>query len=124
MKYKGQYRPSDLLDPETYEWYPFDQCSALLDKYRYVSFANPPTANSEEYDNDDDVNEPPPGMLDPEKVSDDDVKIVNVFYNGLYRHFDDIPDLKNNENIKYKLKKYYAAVGKELAEKMGYDCGL
>ncbi|RIA89300.1 arginine-tRNA-protein transferase [Glomus cerebriforme] len=122
MKYKGQYKPSDLLDPETYEWYPFDQCAALLDKHKYVSFANPPT-DSEESDSDSDYTyEPPPGMLDPEKITENDIKIVKVYYNGIIRHFYDIPFLKNNENIKNTLKEYFAAVGKELAERMVFNC--
>ncbi|GBB98030.1 hypothetical protein RclHR1_03120015 [Rhizophagus clarus] len=121
MKYKGQYKPSDLLDPETYEWYPFNKCSALLDKYRYVSFANPPTEDNKEYDSDTDyLSEPPPGMLDPEKVSDEDIKTINVYFNGSIRQFGGIPDLKDDDFIKYKLKEYYGAVGKELAGRMVY----
>ncbi|ORX52034.1 arginine-tRNA--protein transferase 1 [Hesseltinella vesiculosa] len=42
MQYKGKFHPSDLLDPETYAWYSLDAtCRPLLNKYRYVSFANP-----------------------------------------------------------------------------------
>ncbi|PKC00054.1 arginine-tRNA--protein transferase 1 [Rhizophagus irregularis] len=127
MKYKGQYKPSDLLDPETYEWYSFDKCSALLDKHNYVSFANPPnppnppTENNKEYDSDDDdyVDEPPPGMLDPEKVSDKDIETIKVNYKGIIKQFGDIPELKN-DGIKNRMKEYYAAVGKELAERMVY----
>lgn len=42
MSYKGEYNPSDLLDPETYEWNPLDQnLKKLLDESKYVS----PSAN-------------------------------------------------------------------------------
>lgn len=37
MLYKMQYGPSDLLDPETYEWNPLnDELKNLLNKNKYV----------------------------------------------------------------------------------------
>lgn len=37
MLYKGQYGPSDLLDPETYDWNPLDQdLKKLLSESKYV----------------------------------------------------------------------------------------
>ncbi|KAG7449238.1 uncharacterized protein BT62DRAFT_945332, partial [Guyanagaster necrorhizus] len=50
MRYKGQYSPSFLVDPETYEWYPLEQCTRLLDTNRYACFSYP----------DHSTNEPPP----------------------------------------------------------------
>lgn len=44
MRYKGDYAPSYLLDPEEYTWHPLEECRPLLDKYRYVSFAHPDQA--------------------------------------------------------------------------------
>ncbi|PCH41274.1 hypothetical protein WOLCODRAFT_100182 [Wolfiporia cocos MD-104 SS10] len=41
MRYKGQYAPSYLVDPEEYTWHPLEKCIPLLEKYRYVSFAHP-----------------------------------------------------------------------------------
>ncbi|XP_014800817.1 PREDICTED: arginyl-tRNA--protein transferase 1 isoform X2 [Calidris pugnax] len=35
MRYKGQYRPSDLLCPETYAWTPIEQCLPLLEHSKY-----------------------------------------------------------------------------------------
>ncbi|XP_063163344.1 arginyl-tRNA--protein transferase 1 isoform X1 [Candoia aspera] len=35
MQYKGQYRPSDLLCPETYTWIPLEQCLPSLDHSKY-----------------------------------------------------------------------------------------
>ncbi|KAJ3892897.1 arginine-tRNA-protein transferase [Lentinula edodes] len=37
----GEYQPSFLCDPETFEWYPFADCTALLAEYRYACFARP-----------------------------------------------------------------------------------
>jgi len=38
MRYKGEYSPSFLLDPETYSWHDFISCKTLLDQYPYTSF--------------------------------------------------------------------------------------
>ncbi|XP_056351480.1 arginyl-tRNA--protein transferase 1 isoform X2 [Oenanthe melanoleuca] len=35
MRYKGQYRPSDLLCPETFMWRPIEQCLPLLEHSKY-----------------------------------------------------------------------------------------
>ncbi|XP_047458373.1 arginyl-tRNA--protein transferase 1 isoform X2 [Mugil cephalus] len=42
MRYKGQYRPSDLLCPETYVWLPIERCIPLLEKSRYTRFNQDP----------------------------------------------------------------------------------
>lgn len=40
MRYKGDYKPQYVLDPETYEWNPLDgQVKDLLDKKSYVSLS-------------------------------------------------------------------------------------
>ncbi|KAI9574553.1 arginine-tRNA-protein transferase [Boletus coccyginus] len=41
MKYKGEYAPSFLADPEDFTWYPLKNCVELLDKYRYATFSQP-----------------------------------------------------------------------------------
>uniref|UniRef100_A0A673SU23 Arginyl-tRNA--protein transferase 1 n=1 Tax=Suricata suricatta TaxID=37032 RepID=A0A673SU23_SURSU len=47
MKYKGQYRPSDLLCPETYVWVPIEQCLPSLDNSKYCRFNPDPEAVDE-----------------------------------------------------------------------------
>ncbi|XP_041124343.1 arginyl-tRNA--protein transferase 1 isoform X3 [Polyodon spathula] len=44
MRYKGQYRPSDLLCPETYVWVPIERCLPKLDLTRYSRFNEAPEA--------------------------------------------------------------------------------
>lgn len=40
MRYKGDYKPQYVLDPETYEWNPLEgELRALLDKKAYVSLS-------------------------------------------------------------------------------------
>ncbi|KIY46622.1 hypothetical protein FISHEDRAFT_46915 [Fistulina hepatica ATCC 64428] len=41
MRYKGDYFPSYLADPETYEWVPLEKCVPMLDQHRYASFSHP-----------------------------------------------------------------------------------
>ena len=44
MRYKGEYSPSELLDPEAYSWHALDSvCVPLLGRpgARYVSFVYP-----------------------------------------------------------------------------------
>lgn len=41
MRYKGEYSPSYLLDPEEYTWHPLPECEKELDKTRYACFARP-----------------------------------------------------------------------------------
>ncbi|KAH7887853.1 arginine-tRNA-protein transferase [Phlebopus sp. FC_14] len=41
MRYKGEYCPSFLADPEEYTWHPLKTCIEILDKYRYATFAHP-----------------------------------------------------------------------------------
>ncbi|XP_041644796.1 arginyl-tRNA--protein transferase 1 isoform X3 [Cheilinus undulatus] len=44
MRYKGQYRPSDLLCPETYAWVPIERCLPHLENSRYARFNQDPEA--------------------------------------------------------------------------------
>ncbi|XP_036163588.1 arginyl-tRNA--protein transferase 1 isoform X13 [Myotis myotis] len=46
MRYKGHYRPSDLLCPETYVWVPIEQCLPSLENSKYCRFNQDPEAGS------------------------------------------------------------------------------
>jgi len=41
MKYKGEYSPSYLADPEDFSWHPLPACQKLLDRFRYACFTHP-----------------------------------------------------------------------------------
>ncbi|TBU33230.1 arginine-tRNA-protein transferase [Dichomitus squalens] len=41
MRYKGEYSPTYVLDPEDYTWFPLEQFRPLLDQYHYASCAHP-----------------------------------------------------------------------------------
>ncbi|KAI1894534.1 hypothetical protein AGOR_G00116780 [Albula goreensis] len=44
MRYKGQYRPSDLLCPETYAWVAIERCLPCLDSSAYSRLSQDPDA--------------------------------------------------------------------------------
>ncbi|XP_007478948.1 arginyl-tRNA--protein transferase 1 isoform X1 [Monodelphis domestica] len=48
MRYKGQYKPSDLLCPETYVWVPIEQCLPALENSKYCRFNQDTKAVDEE----------------------------------------------------------------------------
>jgi len=41
MKYKGEYSPSYLADPEDFSWHPLSVCRDALDRFRYACFTHP-----------------------------------------------------------------------------------
>ena len=41
MRYKGEYSPSYLADPEDYSWHHIEECIPLLEKNRYACFTHP-----------------------------------------------------------------------------------
>lgn len=40
MRYKGDYRPSEILCPETYKWVPLSKCVAALEKKKYMRISD------------------------------------------------------------------------------------
>ncbi|KAK4055081.1 Arginyl-tRNA--protein transferase 1 [Microbotryomycetes sp. JL201] len=46
MRYKGEYHPSSLLDPETNEYYPLQTCLAMLDTDDHAVFSRRSTARA------------------------------------------------------------------------------
>ncbi|BGP12345.1 hypothetical protein JCM10213_006524 [Rhodosporidiobolus nylandii] len=97
MRYKADYQPSFLLDPETNTYFPFSHCKPLLDASspRIASFSRPSTSSStltdptplssappdsedapdsdeDDYDSEDDFPSPPPlGCHDPNSLPKD-----------------------------------------------------
>jgi len=41
MKYKGEYSPSYLADPEDFSWHPLSVCKSALERFRYACFTHP-----------------------------------------------------------------------------------
>ncbi|KAJ3521251.1 hypothetical protein NM688_g9040 [Phlebia brevispora] len=68
MRYKGEYSPSFLADPEDYTWHPLEECKPLLEQYRYACFSHPEHSIEEDYIGED---------HNPQ-LSHNDLKDVNV----------------------------------------------
>ncbi|CAF1414654.1 unnamed protein product [Rotaria magnacalcarata] len=51
MRYKGQYKPSFLLCPETYTWHRIEKCVQLLNSHKYARFESDPTKVDEDEEN-------------------------------------------------------------------------
>lgn len=47
MRYKGDYSPSYLADPETFKWFPLESCISLLQEYNYACFSQPSHSSKE-----------------------------------------------------------------------------
>lgn len=118
MKYKANYQPSFLLDPvskflslnfqlnpfiifkESNEFYPYDHCNSLLDKFRWCSFSrscsikqplpNDENNSDEDYDDEDDQlipNPPPPGFLKDEDLSNSILNNLKILDNRSMKLF-------------------------------------
>ena len=59
MRYKGGYRPSDLLCPARQTWHALADCAPLLDANKYVEFSDtvPPVADDDACRASDDASE-------------------------------------------------------------------
>ncbi|RKP27864.1 arginine-tRNA-protein transferase, partial [Syncephalis pseudoplumigaleata] len=77
MRYKGQYRPSQLLDPDTNIWQPLANYLPHLDAHPYVTFAEDSTTPALERMADKD--RPAPGIDDWHALSEDVLEDVAVF---------------------------------------------
>jgi arginine-tRNA-protein transferase len=67
MNYKGQYAPSFLLDPVTYDWFRIEECRKELDKKPFVSFKTPDAMYTLKV---------PPGWLEPSQINDTDLESI------------------------------------------------
>ncbi|KLO19826.1 hypothetical protein SCHPADRAFT_898398 [Schizopora paradoxa] len=73
MRYKGDYSPSFLLDPEEYSWHALTPAIPMLDEHRYVSFAHP--------DHSLKGNEVPATSEEP-RISDEEASSIWTLHNG------------------------------------------
>ncbi|CEP12212.1 hypothetical protein [Parasitella parasitica] len=109
MNYKGQYQPSDLLDPMDYTWYPIQNFKTEFDQGKsFVTFTHP--IPSRDY---------PPGWEDPNSITDDDLQKVFVLI-GQARIAPITCIVKFESSAKFRktIMDYVCSVGLELAHRM------
>ncbi|KZT20813.1 hypothetical protein NEOLEDRAFT_1100325 [Neolentinus lepideus HHB14362 ss-1] len=71
MRYKADYSPSYLADPEEYTWHSLDKCIPLLEENKYVCFSHPEHSIPH--------GAPIPERPAPPMLSDDELQQINVF---------------------------------------------
>ncbi|KAG0331320.1 Arginyl-tRNA--protein transferase 1 [Podila humilis] len=208
--YKSTYHPSSLLDPETYEWIPFEKCVNIIQSKKYFSFSQldlfeprvkgllitmateknrvKPQVHSEQSfgpmdmdehvvaeslqdvqdqesseqmndtdrsnhkrKRDNDFLKPldylrsgkrpsltppltatatttttsstlnmsaPPGIMDPNQVTDGDLSQLVIYENGKAMMLADSESFKTNKEMSTSMRDYYSAVGPSLAPRM------
>ncbi|EGO01819.1 hypothetical protein SERLA73DRAFT_48986 [Serpula lacrymans var. lacrymans S7.3] len=77
MRYKGEYSPSYLADPEEFTWYPLNSCISKLEQYRYATFRYP----EHSLEGSGDPGEGPATAIPNQSLSD--VKVVNSIEEGV-----------------------------------------
>ncbi|KAL5488046.1 ATE1 [Sanghuangporus weigelae] len=109
MRYKGDYSPSFLLDPEEYTWYPLKDCIPLLNENRYACFSHPEHSLK--------GNAIPEESI-PEDLSEEDMSQILTFHRSLGT----IPLSKTNvPSSRYLREIFFRAIeglGVELAKQV------
>ncbi|XP_018079707.1 arginyltransferase 1 L homeolog isoform X4 [Xenopus laevis] len=98
MRYKGQYKPSDLLCPETYLWTPIEKCLPLLELSKYTRF----NSNPKEGDRD---------LLT-------ELGRVRVLYKRTVMPYSIYKKRRKGPNDEVAVKQYAGLVGQTCAERM------
>ncbi|KAI8344486.1 arginine-tRNA-protein transferase [Chlamydoabsidia padenii] len=115
MKYKAKYHPSELLDPESYDWYSFvDTCQPLLDQYKYAVFSNPVKSSTPISDN-----TLPSGWMDPTLIRKKDLEQVLILAgNSQVVPVTLLVKYEESKEFRDEIKDYVASIGLELAHRM------
>jgi arginine-tRNA-protein transferase len=109
MNYKGQYQPSDLLDPIDYTWHPIQDFKSKFEQGEsFVTFSDP--ISKRDY---------PPGWEDPKSITEDDLEKVFVMV-GQARIAPITCIVKFESSVKFRktIIDYVCSVGLELAHKI------
>ncbi|KAI9357831.1 arginine-tRNA-protein transferase [Pilaira anomala] len=107
MNYKGQYAPSDLLDPVSYEWHPIEEFKKKLETEKFVTFSKKEASGC------------PPGWLNPKKLTEKDFEDVYVLVgDGKIAPVIYIVKFNSSSSFKKNITDYVCSVGLELAHKM------
>lgn len=106
MNYKGQYEPSDLLDPVDYSWHSIEEFKRELKNHQFVTFSK----GSNNRKN---------GWLNSKEVTQQVLSTVDVYIgNGSKLPAKELLELINDSKIKGFLVNYVCAVGLTLASDM------
>ncbi|TFK48023.1 hypothetical protein OE88DRAFT_1635335 [Heliocybe sulcata] len=76
MRYKREYHPTHLADPEELSWHPMGECMPVLDRYHYACFARP--EHSTQRDDDPGEREPRSLVNAPPDEDLEDLQFVKL----------------------------------------------
>jgi len=115
MRYKGDYSPSYLADPETYEWFHLETCISLLQKYNYACFSEPShSSNKRESESLSDLDATDPKF--------DDVKILTRSQQGtlITKPIKETGYLKKYATIRRELGACVRGLGTHLTKEVAF----
>ncbi|ORZ15853.1 arginine-tRNA-protein transferase [Absidia repens] len=130
MKYKAKYHPSDLLDPDTYDWYSYnDVCKSRLDQHKYTSFANnspdkssssSSSASATETHTKDQSSTLPSGWMDPKSIDEQNDLDQVLIIAGKSQVVPVTMLVKFHESSEFRdeIKDYVASLGLDLAHRL------
>lgn len=101
MRYKGNFHPSDLLCPETYKWFPLEQCLPKIELSPY-SRLNPDLDG-----------------LDEDAGCENDLNDIPIYCNGRVELFASLKTKHKNKSNE-ELMQYMKLVGAQTAKRMIY----
>ncbi|EMR11529.1 hypothetical protein PNEG_00540 [Pneumocystis murina B123] len=146
MKYKGEYHPSELLDPETYEWIPLKRylehwklggslyisfhtleptpnilspiCNvSYIDSLHIKTLENKATKHLQKYKNSL-LNYDVPGILKEKDIQNLNLEEIHVFEDMTIVPVSQSRYYKTQENVRQMIVESVSAVGIELAKKL------
>ncbi|KAK8198519.1 Arginyl-tRNA--protein transferase 1 [Zalaria obscura] len=88
MRYKGDYKPQYVLDPESYEWNPLDgELRGLLDKDKYVSLSRVHREMAKDESESKEVKslEDEWQFLEPSEAADSGLSLIQIGMPGLMK---------------------------------------
>eukprot|EP00455_Lapot_gusevi_P057532 TRINITY_DN9826_c0_g1_i6.p1 TRINITY_DN9826_c0_g1~~TRINITY_DN9826_c0_g1_i6.p1 ORF type:complete len:223 (+),score=32.21 TRINITY_DN9826_c0_g1_i6:100-768(+) len=113
MRYKGQYRPSDLLCPERFTWHSLAECRPLLEQSPYVVFSDHVACVEEG---------PLPPKLDMQRDGARLMPGVKISLRGKTHTYQDLGK-RASQTLNGIVSTYAALVGEKLSRGMCVDLG-
>ncbi|CAO3669388.1 unnamed protein product [Umbelopsis ramanniana] len=112
MRYKGQYKPSYLLDAEAATWEPIEKCAPLLDKTAFVPFHKALMDGTKEMES------TPANGVDTISNSAKCLRSVLAIFSGMLAPITELPLYHSDASFREEMEEYVSAVGEDLAKKI------
>ncbi|OZJ03769.1 hypothetical protein BZG36_03469 [Bifiguratus adelaidae] len=121
MRYKAEYRPSEIKDPYDHEWWDVEQCIPLLQRSEFTPLSRHLTQKQSDAENEREEREedtaPMPGMLHPEKVTMQQLQQVKIYIQKMVVPLA-VLDLDSSPELMEEARTFYAVLGDNLAKRV------